>query len=152
MHDIVRILIKGGSGYGSIDEAYEDRLVLTASSISYEYKPNTNSNSDTNVYRKWSYKTNSPIFAELFKQVVDMTPHYLHNDDILFCTDIGPIIITATFADKHRETVNYFCPSEFFADYFRVIKQMVPGTEYIPAVLLTSYDFEDEEDEGTVSF
>lgn len=40
------------------------------------------------------------------------------------------------------ETVNYFCPSEFFADYFRTIKQMVPGTEYTPAVLLTSEDYD----------
>ena len=41
--------------------------------------------------------------------------------------------------------MNYFCPSKFFEDYFRVIKQMVPATEYTPAVLLTDEDFEEEE-------
>ena len=67
-------------------------------------------------------------------------------DIILFATDIGPTIIKATFDDKHRETVNYFCPSEFFEEYFRVIKQMVPGCEYTPVVLLTDEDFEEEEE------
>lgn len=37
--EIIRITIKGASGYGSVDKAYEDRLSLTSSSISYEYKP-----------------------------------------------------------------------------------------------------------------
>lgn len=143
--DIVRIIIKGASGYGSIDEAYEDKITLTPSSISYEYKPHPMSQSETNIYRKWSYKTTSPIFAEIYKRVEAMTPKYLYNDEVLFVTDIGPTTITATFEDKHRETVNYFCPDEFFADYFRLIKQMVPACEYVPAVLITSEDYEEAE-------
>ena len=73
-----------------------------------------------------------------------MTPYFLYNDEVLFVTDIGPTTITATFEDKHRETVNYYCPSDFFADYFKTIRQMVPSCESIPTVLLTSDDFEDE--------
>ena len=145
MSDIIRIVIKGASGYGPVDEAYEDKLTVTASSISYEYKPHPMSESEMNIHRKWSYKTTSPIFAEVYRRVAEMTPHFLYNDEILFCTDIGPTTITATFEDKHKETVNYFCPSKFFEDYFRVIKQMVPATEYTPAVLLTDEDFEEEE-------
>ena len=61
MTDIVRIIIKGVSGYGPIDEAYEDKLVITSSSISYEYKPHPESNSKRNIYRKWFYKTTSPM-------------------------------------------------------------------------------------------
>ena len=45
MADIVRIIIKGASGYGPVDEAYEDKIVITSSSISYEYKPHPESNS-----------------------------------------------------------------------------------------------------------
>jgi hypothetical protein len=41
--------------------------------------------------------------------------------------------------------VNYFCPSEFFRDYFKLIKKLVPETEYTPAVLLTEDDFEEDE-------
>ncbi|MDD7280910.1 hypothetical protein [Floccifex sp.] len=94
------------------------------------------------LYRKWSYKTTSPVFKQLYKEVASRTLYYLHNDEILFVTDIGPTIITATFEDKHRETANYFCPSEFFVDYFKMIKKLVPNCEYVPAVLLTQEDYE----------
>ena len=141
MADIIRIIIKSASGYGPVDEAYEDKLVITSSSICYEYKPYPESRSATNIYRKWSYKTTSPKFKKIYDRIAEMTPYYLHNHEVLFVTDIGPTIITATFDDKHRETVNYFCPSEFFADYFRTIEQMIPACERTPAALLTSEDF-----------
>ena len=56
--------------------------------------------------------------------------------------DIGPIDLVATFEDKHKESLHLFCPSEYFADLFRLIKQMVPGCEDIPSVLLTQEDYE----------
>ena len=145
MADIVRIIIKGASGYGPVEEAYEDKLVITSSSISYEYKPHPESNSKRNIYRKWSYKTTSPMFKEIYGRITKMTPYFLHNREVLFVTDIGPTIITAVFADNHKETVNLFCPSDFFKDYFRTIKRLVPACERTPAVLLTSEDFKYDE-------
>lgn len=144
--EIIRISIAGASGYGPVDETYNDKLTITDSSISYEYKPHEMAQSDTNVYRKWSYKTTSPIFKKIYKQVAAMTPDIIYNDEILFCTDIGPTEITVTFEDKHREKANFFCPSEFFLEYFRVVKQLVPACEYTPAVLITSDDYDDEEE------
>lgn len=144
--EIIRIVIKGASGYGSVDEAYEDKVTITDSSICYEYKPHPMSNLETNIYRKWSYKTTSPIFNQIFKEVASMTPAIIYNDENLFATDIGPTEITVTFEDKHREKANFFCSSEFFLEYFREIKKLVPACEYTPAVLLTRDDF-DEEDE-----
>ena len=82
---------------------------------------------------------------EIYDRIADMTLYYLHNREVLFVTDIGPTIITATFDDKHRETVNYFCLSEFFKDYFRTIKQLIPACERTPAVSLTSEDFKYDE-------
>ena len=143
---INKITIKGASGYCCVDEAYEDKISITSSSISYEYKPHPDSNLETNIYRKWSYKTNSPILEHLFNKIAEKTPDFINNcDEILFATDVGPVQIIATFEDKHRESANFFCPSEFFADYFRLIKQMIPPTEYIPVTLLTQEDFEDED-------
>ena len=140
--EIVRIVIKGESGYCPIDEAFTDKVTITETSIKYEYKPHPDSNLETNVARKWSYSTDSPMFKQLFKHVAEMTPKYLYSTDILFATDLGATEITATFEDKHRESVNFFCPSEYFKDYFKLIKEMVPKTEYIPAVLLTDEDYE----------
>ena len=85
------------------------------------------------------------MFKHIFEQVAEMTPKYLYSDDILFVTDIGATEIIVTFEDTHRESANFFCPSEYFEEYFRLIKEMVPKTEYIPAVLLTNEDYEDEE-------
>lgn len=139
---IVRIVIKGASGYGPVDEAYEDKVTLTPSSISYENKPHPCAQSDTNIHKKWSYTTNSSAFRELFEAISAKIPEYLHNDDdVLMALDIGPIDIVATFEDKHKESLHLFCPSEYFADLFRLIKQMVPSCEDIPAVLLTQEDY-----------
>ncbi|MDO4651042.1 MAG: hypothetical protein Q4B26_20585 [Eubacteriales bacterium] len=143
--DLKRIVIKGASGYGTLDEAYEDKVTITADSISYEYKPHPESKLETNIHRKWTYKTTSPIFKELYQKVSDMAPYYLNNDQVLMATDIGPTEIVVTYEDGHKERVNYFCPSEFFREWFVVIKQMVPGCEYIPAVLITSEDYAEEE-------
>lgn len=143
--NVKKIVIKGASGYGHLDEAYEDKLIITPDSISYEYKPHPESKLGTNIYRKWNYKTTSPLFKELYHQVSEMLPKYLYSEDILFATDIGQTEITATFEDGHREKTNYYCPSEYFAEWFQVIKQMVPACEYIPVVLLTNEDYEQEE-------
>ena len=143
---ITRIVIKGASGYCPIDEAYEDKVTLTDCSISYEYKPNEMAESATNVFRKWKYTTTSPIFKMVFQEIANRTPYYLYNtDDLILGTDIGPTEIIVTFEDKHREKACFFCPSEFFREYFNLIKKLVPKTEDTPAVLLTADDFEDEE-------
>lgn len=140
--NIIRIVIKGASGYGPLDEAYEDKVIITPTSISYEYKPHPLAQSETNIYRKWSYKTNSPAFKEVYEAIIAKTPEYLHDDDELMALDIGPTDIVVTYEDKHKESVHLYCPSEYFADYFRLIKQLVPKCEYIPTVLLTPEDYE----------
>ena len=66
MADIIRIVIKGGSGYGPVDEAYSDKVTVDLDSIKYEYTPVMES--EINVPRKWSYKTSSPIFQKLFRE------------------------------------------------------------------------------------
>ena len=52
MKDIVKIVIKGTSGYCCVDEAYNDKLVITSDAISYEYTPIKESK--INPKRKWS--------------------------------------------------------------------------------------------------
>lgn len=36
---------------------------------------------------------------------------------------------------------------DFFEELFKIIKSMVPECEYTPAVLFTSEDYEEEEDD-----
>lgn len=145
MSDIIRIVIKGASGYCCSDEAYNDKVTITSDSIAYEYIPFLES--DLNPKRKWSYKTDSPLFKTLYSNVVEMLPRYLEEDIERFCTDIGGIEFIVTYSDKTKYKNIFWVPGDDFLDLFKVIKQMIPTTEYTPAVLLTSEDFEDEEDE-----
>ena len=47
MNDIIKITISGVSGFCPVDEAYSDKVTITPSSISYEYKPHTESRLET---------------------------------------------------------------------------------------------------------
>ena len=145
MSDIVKIIIKGASGYCCSDEAYNDKVTITSASIAYEYIPFLES--ELNPKRKWSYKTDSPLFKVLYSSVVAMLPRYLEEDIERFCTDIGGIEFIITYSDKSKYKKYFWVPGDDFIDLFRVIKQMIPTTEYTPAVLLTSEDFDDEDNE-----
>ncbi len=142
---IARIVIKGASGYGSADEAYNDKVTITPTSISYEYKPMYES--EFNPSRKWSYKTNSPIFRMMYDKVAGMLPAIIERGIQEFCTDIGGIEFNITYSDKTKFKEIYWVPGDYFEELLVAIKCMVPETEYTPAVLLTSEDFDDEEDE-----
>lgn len=133
--DIVRIVIKGSSGYGPYYEAHKDEVVITPVSITYEFFPAVED--EIHHHRKWSYKTDSPEFRVLFKQIAGMAPAVLHGDIKMVATDIGATDITVTYEDKHSETETFFCPGDFYADWFQYIKQMIPPCEDIPAVLQT---------------
>lgn len=97
---IARIVIKGASGYGSADEAYNDKVTITPTSISYEYKPMYES--ELNLSRKWSYKTNSPIFRLMYDKVAGMLPAIIERGIQEFCTDIGGIEFNITYSDKTK--------------------------------------------------
>ncbi len=143
MNDVIRMVLKGSSGYCCVDEAYEDKLTITPSSISYEYKPVIAT--ELNVARKWSYRTSSPVFAAIYEKVCELMPDILDPGEICHCTDVGGIEFIATYSDKSKRSQLYFCDSDNFIECFRLIKQMVPTCEYVPAVLLTSDDFENED-------
>ncbi|MBQ8003902.1 MAG: hypothetical protein IJ299_02290 [Oscillospiraceae bacterium] len=138
MKEIIRVIIKGASGYCSVDEAYTDKVAITSSSIAYEYIPEIES--EINPKRKWTYKTNSPLFAHVFEAICKMMPEVLFADNIAECTDVGMFDFTVTYEDKTKKNVCYWCMGEEFEDLFKLIKQLVPDTEYVPAVLLTSDD------------
>ena len=71
MAEITRIVIKGSSGYCCVDEAFNDKVTITEGSISYEYVPYVES--EINQKRKWSYKTNSPLFKKKLVEIAKMT-------------------------------------------------------------------------------
>ena len=142
MADIIRIVIKGSSGYGPVDEAYSDKVTIDRDSIRYEYTPVVES--EINIYRKWAYKTSSPIFQKLFREAAAAVEVILNREEKPFITDLGVTSFTVTYTDKTKATRDFILPGDDFKECFAIIKQMVPGCEYTPAVLLTSDDYEEE--------
>ena len=141
MNEITKVTIKGESGYGPADEAYKDRVTVEKNMISYEYLPVFET--ETNPMRKWFYKTTSPIYQKLFNGLVEIMPSIINRDLDGFCTDIGAIEFVVSYADKTKWKKTFFLPGDCFKDCFAIIKQMVPGCEYVPAVLLTKEDYDE---------
>ena len=141
MADIIRIIIKGESGYGPVDEAYSDKVTIDRDSIRYEYKPVVES--EINPPRRWSYKTSSPIYKKRFREAATAVEAILSWEEEPFVTDLGVTTFTLTYADKTKATRDFILPGDDFKECFAIIKQMVPGCEYVPAVLLTSEDYSD---------
>ena len=140
MKKIIKIVIKGCSGYGPIDAAFKDKVIIDSSSISYEYTPLENS--ETNPSRKWKYTTTGSEFKRLYDELVGKMPNIIYREIDFFCTDIGEIEFIVTYEDKTKWKNTFFVPGDEFDEIFSTIKQMVPRCEEIPNVLLTEADFD----------
>lgn len=138
MKEIIKICIKGESGYGCIEDAYHDRLVIVPDGINYEYLPAVES--EINPKRKWKYTTNSPLYGELYKKIAEMVTEIINAEITEKCTDIGGIEFQITYADKSKVKKVYWVSRDYFAELFVLIKQIVPECEYTPAGLLRSVD------------
>ena len=92
MTDIVRIVIKGGSGYGPADEAYSDKVTIERDSIRYEYNPMMES--EINIPRY------SPIFQKLYGEAAAAVKDILNWKEKPFVSDLGGTSFTVTYADK----------------------------------------------------
>ena len=138
MKEIIKICIKGESGYGCIEDAYHDRLVIVPDGMNYEYLPAVES--EINPKRKWKYTTNSPMYGKLYKKIAEMVTEIINAEITEKCTDIGGIEFQITYADKSKVKKVYWVSGDCFAELFELIKQIVPECEYTPAGLLRSVD------------
>lgn len=143
MKEAIKIVLKSASGYCPVDEAYNDRLTICPDSIRYEYTPVVET--ETNIPRKWSYKTSSPIYHKLFNDASSAIESIMNWEEIPFCKDLGETEFALAYSDKTKCKRTFVLPGDDFKDCFSIIKQMIPGCEYLPAVLLTSEDYSDEE-------
>ena len=142
MKKIKRIVIRGESGYGSSDDAFSDKVTLNEDSIKYEYIPMIPS--EFNMSKKWSYRTNNPLFKKYFDEICKMLPSALDLNPEMYCTDIGAIKFTITYEDNTKESKVFIIGSDEFADLFRPIKRLVPDFEEIPVTLMTEEDYEED--------
>lgn len=139
MKDIMKVVIKSSSNSCNRNEMYHDKITITKESITYEYKPLIES--QTNPSRKWLYKTNSPIFRLKYEELKDLLPK-IKEKPIDHCyVDTNNIEFIITYSDNSRQYITFLVSSNYFEPEFKIIKSMVPECEYTPAVLLTDDDF-----------
>ena len=139
MKDIIKIVIKSSSNSCNRNETYHDKIAITKESITYEYKPLIES--QTNSSRKWLYKTNSPIFRLKYEELKDLLPK-IKEKPIDHCyVDTNNIEFIITYLDNSQQYITFLVSSNYFEPEFKIIKSMVPECEYTPAVLLTEEDF-----------
>lgn len=63
-----------------------------------------------------------------------------------FCTGIGGIEFNTMYSDKTKFKKIYRVSGDYFEELFKIIKRLVLECEYTPAVLMTSKDYEEEEE------
>ena len=89
VRDVVRVIIREESGFLSEpSEAYAERLQVDRRSVSYEYRPR--SESERNPGRKWTYRTDSPAFALIFDELASAAAVALREPREPMCCYIGP--------------------------------------------------------------
>ena len=148
MLSVTKIVVKRSPNFFEEPQFNCNIVTITESSIAYEYvsvipKPRIDYQEESQfetVEKKWSYKTNSPIFKSIYDEIVQMVPDIVEMAPP-FCTDIGGMEFIITYSDKSKIERVFFTDRDYFKDWFSIIKKLVPTTEQIPDVLLTSDDY-----------
>ena len=133
MKEIKRITITSHSGNCTMDGVYNDRLSITAESITYDYKPFRPSAKNPLV--KWSHKTNSAEFAKQFKTICKLTEKAFKKERKEAFDDVGGIGFCITYADSTRTIKETDAWDNSFIELFDAIRKMIPQSERMPVVL-----------------
>ena len=100
--------------------------------------------SEINPYRKWSYKTNSPIVAMLYESLTKNYEAVKALPDE-WCTDILPTVVKFYFEDGHVDLVETYDLSAA-EDFLICVRRLVPETEYMPVCIATAEDYEEDDE------
>lgn len=128
-----KITLKGSSGYCSVGYAFTDRLAAAPSSISYELKPTFPS--ESRLSGKWSYRTESPEFADLFWDLERAALRLLRMEEEPFVCDVGEISITVLYEDGTKEGRRFPAIGKLFGGVSAIVSGMLPPCERMPASL-----------------
>ncbi len=141
-----KIVIKSTSGYCPVDYAYSDKLTITSNSIAYEYKPYLEGDNIFNPHRKWSYKTTNENFGLVLEKIAVAVDEILNRDQEAMYCGSGDIDFIVTYDDGGKATRGFGVPADEFAECFKIISEIIPVTEDIPAAIRLSEDCDDEEE------
>lgn len=143
MKEIIKIEIRGSSGYTPMEYVHKDKFTLTEGSASYEYIPYLK---DSDKARKWSYETDGREFREQFDHIRSIIMPILKGAPDYEIEDAGSVAFTISYSDGTEEVFRFDCLTGYFDELFNELKAFVPPVEPVPAVLWT---IDDEEEDMT---
>ena len=126
-----------------IDDAWEDRIVITDHNVHYEFKP------ETPVKPKpisWTAKTFNPAYIDLFYKLSNVVLKRIEAPPLEMYCDIGDITLSVVFSDKRRKTQSYGVPPEELEPCFSIMKQMVNLVTKAPGGMLYEEEYEEMEE------
>lgn len=141
MAEIVKIVIRSESGYGCIDDAYEDSITVKPTGISYHYTPFLES--EMNPSCKWSYKAESAAFREKFQHLASVAEEIIPCEEQVIILDAGATDLIVYYSDKTKKVREYFFEDDRADFFFKMLREMIPSFEKMPVLL----DEEDEDDD-----
>lgn len=156
MDKIVKVIIKGTSGYCSIEDAYKEKITITQNKVKYHFLPEILKKDRPEYIDLENYPPRLPetklsmnFGANLqccpFEKVADFALEVLNKQEQGMCCDIGATIITVVYDNGAKLTNTYFEPPDFFFDLFKAVQCLFSTTGIMPETIKTDDMYEDEE-------
>ncbi len=141
MKHIKRITLRSGSGYCCIEDAYTDRLTVTAGSVRYEYVPYSAEFADK---WGWSYRSTASTFRELFGELEKTVPGLLADDEECLICDGGMTELIVTYEDGTRAKKDITHRPTGYDTLIAILRRMIPLQNSAMPMILREYDEEEE--------
>lgn len=122
MEQVTKIIISTTSGYGIINDAWEDRIVITDHNVHYEFKPETQ---DKHKPISWTAKANNPEHILLFNMLSKVVLEKIEAPMTSICCDVGVITLSLTFTDKQKKSRSFIVLERDLNPCFSIVKKIV---------------------------
>lgn len=127
---ITKIVIKTQSGYGPAENAYNDKMVVTNDSVSYEYKPFLET--EKNPMVKWNYKPTQETYQDLYQKIGKVAESYFNKQFDYCVMDVGVTGITIVYENGKKKSENFCCFESEFKELFLLLDRLIPVNRLYP--------------------
>ena len=132
MPEVKSVTITYESGFGPVSEAYQEKLVITGNSLSYQFIPHMENKNDEE--KAWSYKSSSEFFLKSIRESVNEMVKLIWMEERSDCLDARPITFNILFTDKSKFKRVYLEPVSEFRKILSPLKKLVPQHETMPEI------------------
>lgn len=133
MTEVSKIILIGHSGWGPVEETYEERLTVSAAEVTYRCHPIKAT--AENVAHRWRYWTDGPALANAFENLAAVVVDLVNKEVVLSTLDAPELEFLVVYTDRKRQRRSLFCPLSEFKDLKTQLKLLIPQLEQPPRFL-----------------